>query len=551
MLKHVSNSVLPLALITTSLALSACSGGSGTEDPAIGAASENPSQIDSPDGDAQGDNQDASQDQLNPDNSNDNDSPQTPSSGDSDNTNDNDSADETPDDTQSGAQDTNSTDTDSTDTSDNSTDDADSDAGTDTEDEEQPLGKQVAPPVIAGASAAVVTPNESDPFSKFQLDDSLYTNNVYDGRQLDPDNNWKLIFYDGVQDFVRWQVPAILEDNASPCARPHSGEPISLSYRLTSRKDSPHERNTFVRSYPAMVVGSMGGRYESWGVECGQVDTILPSVQRHGGSPVYQMETVAAATGLPVLVSDLDYDVRVSVKADINTAEASPGIANVFMDSYWHNVSDVALVPGNEAQLVDTINGISSDYTEVWNLNIWFDYPRFEGSASSWTGGFDIGSVTLAEGGEFDIYFKIEGSRDGHLPRCRLGTNVNCFLYIGLVATDENAARNGITVNYTEIAEWMQSADFRDLFLTGAFETDTPAAKAFEAWQMIDGTDNDNHPDPAKRGPRFPDQNHVVGGIHLGAELWYNPDAVPATIEFEALGVEVEGIGQFGNYANY
>ena len=187
----------------------------------------------------------------------------------------------------------------------------------------------------------------------------------------------------------------------------------------------------------------------------------------------------------------------------------------------------------------------------MWNLNIWFDYPRFEGNASAWTGGFNIGSVTLDEGGEFDVYFKIEGARDGHIPRCRLGGDDNCFLYIGLVATDANAAKDGMTVSYTEIADWMKSAEFRDLFLTGAFESDTPAARAYESWRLIDGTDNDMNPDPARRGPRFPDDKHVIGGIHLGSELWYNPQAVPATIEFEALGVEIEGKGQFGLYIDF
>lgn len=408
----------------------------------------------------------------------------------------------------------------------------------------------IEPPVgYAGQIEDVVTPSGVDPFSKFQLDDALYTNNVYDGRQLDASNMWKLIFYDGVQDFVQWEVPALLGSDPNPCIRPQAAEALALTYRLTSRKDSPNERNTFVRSYPAMVIGSMGGRYESWGVECGQTQAILSSVQRHGGSPVYQMETVANAVGLPVLASDLDYDVRVSVKADITASEAANGIANVFMDSYWHNVSDVDLVP--DSSLVDTINGISSDYTEVWNLNIWFDYPRFEGKASSWTGGFKIGSLSLDEGGDFDVYFKIEGSRDGHIPRCRLGTQENCFLYIGLVTTDSNASRNGITVNYTEISDWMLSPAFRDMFLTGAFESDTPAAKAYEAWRTIDGADNDNNPDPAKRGPRFPDSKHVVGGIHLGSELWYNPDAIPATIIFETLGVEVEGKGRFGRYVKH
>jgi hypothetical protein len=402
-----------------------------------------------------------------------------------------------------------------------------------------------------GAAQSVSTPSESDPFSKFQLDDVLYTNNVYDGRQLDGDNNWKLIFYNGVQDFVRWQVPAPNAAAGSPCGLQQADSPLALSYRLTSRKDSPTERNTFVRAYPAMVVGSMGGRFESWGVECGQTESILPSIQRHGGSPVFQMETVAEATGLPVRADDLDFDIRVSVKADITAGTAANGVANVFMDSYWHNVSDASLVPGGNTGLVNTINGISSDITEVWNLNIWFDYPRFEGRASSWTGGFKIGSVSLQEGGDFDVYFKIEGSREGHRPRCVLGTAENCFLYIGLVAVDPDAARNGVTINYTEIAEWMRSPAFRDLFLTGAFESDTPAAKAHEAWRLIDGTDNDNNPDPARRGPRFPDGDHVIGGIHLGSELWYNPDAVAATIVFDTLGVDVEGKGQFGRYSQY
>ena len=39
----------------------------------------------------------------------------------------------------------------------------------------------IEPPLgFAGEIRSVITPGESDPFSKFQLDDVLYTNNVYD-----------------------------------------------------------------------------------------------------------------------------------------------------------------------------------------------------------------------------------------------------------------------------------------------------------------------------------------------------------------------------------
>ena len=122
-----------------------------------------------------------------------------------------------------------------------------------------------APPVVPdGDAQVVVTRDENNPFSKFQLDDTLYTNNVYDNRQWDFNNNGNLIFYNGVQDFVRWEVPASLGNNPNPCVRLQSADPVTLSYRLTSRKDSPTERNSFVRAFPAMVVGTMGGRFESW-----------------------------------------------------------------------------------------------------------------------------------------------------------------------------------------------------------------------------------------------------------------------------------------------
>ena len=413
-----------------------------------------------------------------------------------------------------------------------------------------PVAGPTDPAIKAPAEALpVVTPNGFNPFSKFQLGNTLYTNNVYDNRQWDLNNNGELIYYNGVQDFVRWSVPAQIDNDPHPCVRTQSAEPLTLSYRLTSLKDSPTARNTFVRAYPAMVVGTMGGRFESWGVECGALPILPTNAQRHGSSPVFEMETVAAATGMPVTAGQLDFDVRVSVKADLLAGNATNGVANVFLDSYWHDVSDPSIVPAPE--LVNTINGINSNFTEIWNLNIWFDYPRFEGNPSSWTGGFKIGSVSLTEGGDFDVYFKIEGARNGHLPRCVAGRSDNCFLYIALVATDNNASRNGVTINYTEIAQWMRSAAFRDLFLVGASETDTNAARAYEAWRLIDGTGNDNSPDPARRGPRFPDQNHVIGGMHLGAELWYNPNAQPASIVFETMGVEVEGKGQFGRYVRH
>lgn len=416
---------------------------------------------------------------------------------------------------------------------------------------ENGLEKSEAEPQVIASAGLTITPDPSSPFSKFQLADVLYTNNVYDGRQLDSSNNWGLISYDGVQDYVKWKIPVDRDSNGDLCTQQQPGSDLFLSYRLTSKKDSEYEKNTFVRSFPTLVVGTMGGRFESWGVECGNSTQLTPSIMRSGNSPVFDMTRVAPETGFPLFAGDLNSSVLVSVKADIRTGKAANGIANVFLDSYWHNVSDTDFLPGQDGSLKDTINGINSDATETWNLNIWFDWPRHEGSVSSWTGGFKIGQVEFSGDQQFDVYFKLEGDRDGIIPKCRIGGDDNCFLYIGLVTTDLNAARDGITVDYLEISNWLKSADFRDLFLTGAYQTDTPNANAYKVWRLIDGTDNDDHPDPAARGPRFPDDLHVIGGLHMGSELWFNPDANEAEIRFSSLGVRIEGVGTFGSYQDF
>ncbi len=409
-------------------------------------------------------------------------------------------------------------------------------------------------PPLQPAVDVKATAEKNQPFSKFQLGDALYTNNVYDYRERVQGDPNQLFWYQGVQDSVSWFVPtaAALNDTADTCGIAHGDDPIQLSYRLTAEKDSD-TRDTFVRAYPAMVVGTMGGRFESWGVECNNSTVLDASILRDGNSPLYDMTPVKQASGFPTLAADLPDSVKVSVKADIRSAEAATGIANVFLDSYWHDVSTVSKVPGQNAAYLNTINGINADVTEVWNLNVWFDWPRVSGSVSDWTGGFKLGSVVFSGNSEFDVYFKAEGSRSGYLPNCRTGTADNCFLYIALVTTEPSGAVDGITIDYREIADWMRSSDFRDLILSGVDQSDPTQAnaKAYEIWRTIDGTENDSQPDPANRGPRFPDLEHVIGGLHLGSELWYNPDAELATITFESMGIRVDGISDFGRYIEY
>ena len=297
----------------------------------------------------------------------------------------------------------------------------------------------------------------------------------------------------------------------------------------------------------------MGGRFESWGVECNNSSTISDSYGRKD-SPAFDMRPVNNATGFPTLVSELPDDVKISIKSDINSGNATNGVANVFLDTYWHDVSSIEKLPGQDAQWQDTINGINSDYTETWNLNVWFDWTNInDRTARQWTGGILLGSVQIEGNPEFDIYLKAEGTRNNFLPTCTIGDQDNCFMYIALTVKDRSLAAEGITINYSEIANWMRSSDFRDLFLDGADlqGTSEPSAIAYDIWRTIDGPQNDTHPDAARRGPRFPDVDYVIGGLHLGSEIWFNPQGQPATLDFETFGISVNGIGTFGRYIDH
>jgi hypothetical protein len=400
------------------------------------------------------------------------------------------------------------------------------------------------------------TEQPGEPFSKFEVDGLLYTSNVYDGRAHLQGGDNQLFYSDNTQDFVRWNIPvaSALGEDANACDVAQGNDSVTLQYRITSRNNTD-DRYDFVRAFPAMVLGTMGGRYESAGVECDRATELTDDYQRDGDSPVYDMEQVRSETGFPMFAGDLSGPVNISVSADLTAGTAGNGLANVFLDSYWHDVSTISKLPGQDPQWQDTVNGINADYTEVWNLNIWFDWPYDEQARTvrQWTGGISLGTVQLPDNPTFEIFLKAEGPRSGFFPTCELGGDKNCFLYIALVLTDRTLVQSGVTVNYTEIANWMKSEAFRDLFLDGiALQgSDDPAGIAYEIWRTIDGPENDTHPDAAKRGPAFPNDGHLIGGLHLGSELWFNESGQPAEIVFDALGVEISGIGTYGLYRDY
>lgn len=399
------------------------------------------------------------------------------------------------------------------------------------------------PPTPTGTS---ISTGNQEWHSTKQVDDLVLTNNVHQIR--------------GEDDIVDLQWLGTYNGD-SPCSDNSALESIKLRYNISNSESDLGTRNGYVRAFPAVALGTLGGRYQSHGYECGVRNYIHNGTNRRDTGAMaglLDMADVQSATHFPVKAGELP-TTRIRVKADIHSGSAVNGLANVFLDTYWHDVSNRAWVPeapNGLASLVNTINGINENWTEVWNLNIWFDRPNTTttGSSSSrsdngWAGGDKISQITRG-GGTFDVYFKKETSTD---DQCKLGTAGNCFLYIGLVATDStrSALRNGqsgVTINYNDLSNWFMSQEFKNLITGGAsFAEDTPRRIAYDSWIGIDGSGNDSESDVEDRGPRFPDTNHVIGGLHLGSEIWYNASGSRAEITFEKLGFQVGG-DTFGLY---
>ena len=412
-----------------------------------------------------------------------------------------------------------------------------------------------------GGNQTISTPDFHNNFSKFDLDGLLFTNNVW-GATIETGDE---IPSGELAERVGWKA---FYQAGNPCEDVVAQGPITLDYYITDGRDRDDPYYT-VRAFPAAVLGTMGGTRDSWNVStCGFNEIVSgsdDSYTRDNNSKVYQMLDVAKATGYPVKAGELK-NTYVSVKSNVQSSAtgADHGYANLFLDTYFHDVSIASKVPGGRSALVDTINGINENTTETWNLNIMFDRPTHRGTDSSWTGGLIIDRITKG-GATFDVYVKTEGKRLDYdanladerpwyytrLPECRLGGSDNCFVYISLVPTDRSLADNGVVLRYHEIAQWFMSAEFSNIIIdptTGLSlgpdaspqheEFNRNRVAAQQIWKLINGGDGGDQ----DTGPRFPDANHVIGGLHLGNEIWFNPNSEVATIRYDALGFKVDGL---------
>lgn len=346
--------------------------------------------------------------------------------------------------------------------------------------------------------------------------------------------------------YSRWEFQ--VDNSASTSSECQPGLVYDQTAYVRWKVQNYTEYRARVKAFSAVVLGTMFGRFESSGVGCGSIGT-APQAENarranvsplnpnySNNSPVFDMEAVRALAGLPEFVGNLpditiDYDIRTS----------GGGQQNKFLDMYLHDVSDQFRIVGGfpgpgygstdpftsqplattQNQLLNTINGINYNLTKDWNINVWLgvpdipnDVPAGRDSDNNWAGGELIGRYNIG-GIDHDFYYKLETA------------GANNFDYIGLVMINPPDAGN------IRVKDYM---DFATNTLPGIIQNNA-TANAMYGTQATRG----------KAPPRFPDANHVLGGLHLGSELFYsNADGSEGVVEFRKALFNVPNLGTFG-----
>lgn len=234
-----------------------------------------------------------------------------------------------------------------------------------------------------------------------------------------------------------------------------AGNPETCKISFTGDFDN----TSSVRGYPAAILGSRAGCKETWGVVCGATTVLMTGVRNNASGlnnnncDIYDLQPSQGATGYPAFAGSLPSS---QIVVDYNDCGA-PSTYNVFSDTYWHDVSNPALLPidvnGNPiTSLQNTINGISDRDTKMWNLNFWHDGP----TTFNATGGTLVASNLQIEAGKpVDVYVKHE-----------TGGNNN-FFYLAFVF---NPPQPNHVMDYNAYANWvMSSATGAGTFLTEVY----------------------------------------------------------------------------------
>jgi len=268
-----------------------------------------------------------------------------------------------------------------------------------------------------------------------------------------------------------------------------------------------------VKAFPCAVIGTMGGRYETLG-NPGSVQGLENEFRMKGEglqSPLFDLEPTQKLCGFPCFLSELP-----QTDMTVSTSYAGNPTVNTFLDMYLHDVDTPETV--SHPSLLGTTNGINSNRTKAYNINVWFKKPEQSNGGSTrpdrgWAGGKVIGNANIS-GHAFHVILKIETGGG------------NYFRYIALVPVADSID----TLNINQVMDWAQS-DMRPIL-----------DASLEAKQMM------AKPDPRGfKAPRWPDKRMVLSGLHIGNEIWWSdPSGQEGTVNWDTLRIDVAGFGTFG-----
>lgn len=268
-----------------------------------------------------------------------------------------------------------------------------------------------------------------------------------------------------------------------------------------------------VKAFPCAVLGTMGGRWETAG-KLTPVAGMEKDFRMQGDgmqTPLFDLAPAQQSTGFPCLLSDLP-ETTVQVKT---TYQGNPTV-NTFLDMYLHDVDNPQTA--SHPSLLGSINGINSNRTKAYNINVWFKLPEQSNGSTErpdkgWAGGKLIGPTSIA-GQPFNVMMKIETG------------GANYFRYIALLPV--GGPLHQLSIN--AVMDWAQTE------LRGLLENH------LDAQQMMAKPDPRGYPPP-----RWPDKKMVLSGLHLGNEIWWSdPTGEEGVVNWETLRFDVAGHGSFG-----
>ena len=268
-----------------------------------------------------------------------------------------------------------------------------------------------------------------------------------------------------------------------------------------------------VKAFPCAVLGTMGGRYETSGNP--QPLKGMENEFRMKGegmqSPLFDLYPAQQQTGFPGKLKDLP-----ATNVTVKTSYSGSPTVNTFLDMYLHDI-DTAQTASHPSLLGD-INAMNSNRTKTYNINVWFQMPdKTNGNTDrpdgAWAGGKVMGKTTIGNR-EFHVILKIETGGG------------NYFRYVALIPV--KGPITALSIN--EVMDWAQR-DMRPILEGNG-----------QAQQMMAKADPRGLP-----APRWPDQNMVLSGLHIGNEIWWSdPNGQEGIVNWPKLRVDVAGKGSFG-----